>query len=183
MSKMLMRRALTSGSMQHNKSRQNWPCADDDPNRSLPALDPKSTSLEGKLRNEPAIKALGQDAMGCMPCLFKDLIGGYWGDILINEETGEPDPLPIDHESWHRLHQLAKRWYYRDAPEMKKKVQERENTLAKQLEEVWTDMSAESKEELRESIRQGIRKDQMDSQQDSEEFAMRILDGIANTFQ
>jgi hypothetical protein len=66
---------------------------------------------------------------------------------------------------------------------VEKKVQERESTLAKQLKEAWTDMSAESKEELRESIRQGIRKDHMDSQQDSEEFAMKILGGIESTFQ
>jgi hypothetical protein len=179
---MLMGRALTSGSMQHNKSRQNWPCADDDPNRTLPALNPTPKFLDGKLRNEPAIKALGEDAMGCVPCLFKNLIGGYWGDVLMNEATGEPNPLPINHESCRPMHQLARRWFYGNPSDMEDRVQGRIEVLKEELGDDWDIVTAEEEELMKETARQQFREEQMDGQQDSDEFARKILGGIQNTF-
>lgn len=93
--------------MQHNELGQNWPCAAApvDPNQALPT----------KYANEPAIQKLGEEGMGCVPCLLKALISGYWGKTLLEDAgTGEPDSTPQGHEYWHRLHQLARRWNYKE---------------------------------------------------------------------
>jgi hypothetical protein len=82
--------------MQHNESRQNWPCRLEDPNLSLPS--------------KKLLEALGTEAMGCVPCLLKRLITGYWGNILL-DQTGAPLALPFNHACWSHLHQLTRRWF------------------------------------------------------------------------
>ncbi|KAF1917976.1 hypothetical protein BDU57DRAFT_528474 [Ampelomyces quisqualis] len=149
--------------MQHNAPGQNWPCAAAtmDSNQAPPP----------KYSNEPAIKKLGAEGMGCVPCLLKDLIRGYWGDALLDAATGEPDALPPNHVCWHRLHQLARRWNYREPynlPEIlagARKKMRRKLTAAETLK-----------------YTQEARAENMDSQQDSDEFFRTILDGIEKTY-
>jgi hypothetical protein len=99
--------------MQHKALRQNWPCVPLDPNRQ---------PVQEMWRNEPAILQLGDEAMGCVPCLFKNSIGGYRGDVLIDRKTGEPAPLPIAHESFHPLQQLSRRWHYTETEGIENQV-------------------------------------------------------------
>jgi hypothetical protein len=131
--------------MQHNEPLQNWPCgtAPADPNQALPV----------RWANEPAIRALGAQGMGCVPCLLKELIRGYWGNVFLHSMTGDPLPLPNNHICWHHLHQLSRRWFYRDPPDIL-------GDVSGQQQRVW----------------------QMDSQQDADEYMRLILDGIENTY-
>jgi hypothetical protein len=87
--------------MQHNENGQNWPCHPTDPNRTLPDDEDKDDILE----------KLGTQAMGCVPCVLKSLITGYWGNIRLGP-TGAPLSLPYNHACWSHLHQLSGRWFY-----------------------------------------------------------------------
>jgi hypothetical protein len=136
--------------MQHNESRQNWPC------RTAPADSNQAPPL--KWADEPAIKALGEEGMGCVPCLLKDLIRNYWGNILLDEGTGNPLPLPYLHEGWHHLHQLSRRWFYRNPSDMEDILREPKGTI------------------------QERRAMEMDNQQDNDEFMRKLLDGIEYTY-
>jgi hypothetical protein len=111
---------------------------------------------------------------------FQRLVGGYWGNVLIDRRTGEPAPLPVAHESFHPLQQLSRRWYYTGIEDIEEQVQGRLETF---YEEELEDMTKEEEESTREAIKLDIQNKKMDDQQDSDEYAKRILGGIENTIQ
>jgi hypothetical protein len=146
--------------MQHNVPGQNWPC--------------RQAYVSPKWSDEPAVKELGEEGRGCVPCLLQTLIRSYWGNVLMDEETGEPNPLPYKHESWHRLHQLTKRLLYDDPPDSEIKLNER--VIERRKKKLYT---TEAKEV---TIRQQLRKQYMNGQQDADQFARLIFTGITDTF-
>jgi hypothetical protein len=146
--------------MQHNVPGQNWQC--------------RQAYVNPKWNDEPAVKELGEEGSGCVPCLLKDLVRCYWGNDLMNEKTGEPNPLPYNHKSWHRLHQLTRRWFYDDPPDSNHALNERVEQREKSGQH-----TTETEKVL---IRQGLREQYMDSQQDADQFARHVFNGIETTF-
>jgi hypothetical protein len=56
--------------------------------------------------------------LGCVPCLFKRLLQGCWGDILICNTQNPTEPLAFPHENSaiFALHQLTQRNFCVDPP-------------------------------------------------------------------
>lgn len=126
-----------------------------DPNRFL--------HLDGKAKDDPLLKEMGDEATGCIPCLLKTLINAYWGDVLIDtDEDQTPLPFLWDNSAIHRLHRLTERKY----------CCEPEGTSDR--------CRGLSKEEAKTRM-QNARRENMVAQQDAEEFMALILDGIAMT--
>jgi hypothetical protein len=112
----------------------------------------------------PTIGALGTEDMGCVPCLLKSLIIGYWGDTLLEDtRTGEPDSLPQGHEYWHRLHQLARRWNYKDPDDLPAILEGK-------------------RESEKQKLTHDARAENMDRQQGADEIVRNILDGVEYTY-
>jgi uncharacterized UBP type Zn finger protein len=143
--------------MQHNEHGQKWPCRPTDPNQSLPP----------RWVGEPAIKAMGLEATGCVPCLFKRLVVCYWGNDHI-KNNGELDALCVKNMCWYRLHRLAERWFYRDPPDIDEILNSEENRFKTEAQKT--------------VIKQRLRAGHMHGQQDADEYMRFILDGIENTY-
>jgi hypothetical protein len=153
--------------LQHNKRGQRWPCRAA-PTATNPAGD-ENQAPPVRYRNEAAIVALGEEGTGCVPCLLKELIRGYWSDsVLIDAATGRPNHLPYNHACWHRLHQLTKRWFYRDPSGL-------HDTLN-------NDTNVNKTPTAKAGMTRAARKAEMDAQHDSEEYLRMILNGIENTY-
>lgn len=144
---------------QHNVARKNWPCvpAPTDPNQAPPV----------RYANDPAIKKLGINGTGCVPCLLKQLIHWYWGEYSVDPETGVPEEIPWNHACWQRLHGLSARWVYRDPEGLFERLRNEENINKTALE--------------KEKISQDAREEEMKTQHDSEEYFSMILAGIEYT--
>jgi hypothetical protein len=158
--------------MQHNAPLQNWPCDPKDPNQ---------VPVDITWRNEPAILNLGDGARGCVPCLFKQLVRGYWGKVLTDPEIGPPALLTVDHENFLPLQQLSKRWYFTPIENIESLVQGKVVVWKEDMRKARQSVTKEGESSNRRSFRLDFQNEKMDGQQDSDEYAKRILGGVENT--
>lgn len=157
--------------LKHNQGR-HWPCNSNDRNGKLP---PDCERKYGTILTD-----MGDRAMGCVPCLLKDLIRGYWYMRTPGERydaQGRPPRINPDDEAISRSHDLADVWYCKEAGTYAEKAEFKKNFLKGTNE----DFTGDQKEELRVGelgIKVKSMRAEMKAKQDSESFLQELLERI-----